>query len=112
MVDGAERRARNEQDGQFELLGKVPTFVFQSDDNNTIQGCVGAGLGYAFVPRLTLYVDDPAIRLVEVRPAPPPRVIGVAGSAKRRQPPSLPAFIHRVLETCGEIDRAMAGAAA
>jgi DNA-binding transcriptional LysR family regulator len=99
-------------DAVFELLGKVPTFVFQSDDNNTIQGCVGAGLGYAFVPRLTLHVDDPAIRLVEVRPAPPPRIIGMAWSARRRQPPSLPAFLHRVVETCAEIDRAMARAAA
>jgi DNA-binding transcriptional LysR family regulator len=99
-------------DAVIELLGKAPTFVFQSDDNNTIQGCVGAGLGYAFVPRLTLHVDDPAIRLVEVRPGPPPRVIGMAWSARRRQPPSLPAFLHRVVETCTEIDRAMTRAVA
>jgi DNA-binding transcriptional LysR family regulator len=99
-------------DSVFELLGRVPTFVFQSDDNNTIQGCVGAGLGYALVPRLTLHLDDPAIRIVEVRPAPQARLIGVAWSARRREPPSLPAFVHRVLETCGEIDRAMTGAVA
>ena len=99
-------------DAVFDLLGRIPEFVFQSDDNNTIQGCVGAGLGSAFVPRLTLHVDDPAIRLIEVRPAPPPRRIGVAWSARRRQPPSLPAFLHRVLETCTELDRAMAGAGA
>lgn len=99
-------------DAVFDLLGRIPDFVFQSDDNNTIQGCVGAGLGYAFVPRLTLYVDDPTIRLVAVRPSPPPRRIGVAWSTKRRQPPSLPAFLHRVQETCTELDRAMSEATA
>ena len=99
-------------DAVFELVGGQPTFVFQSDDNNTIQGCVGAGLGYALVPRLTLHVDDPAIRILELRPSPPARRIGVAWSSRRQQPPSLPAFIHRALETCAELDRAMEGSAA
>lgn len=100
------------QDAVVDLLGSVPDYVFRSDDNNTIQGCVGAGLGYALVPRLTLQVDDPAIRVLELRPAPPPRVIGVAWSASRREPPSLRAFLDRVLETCTAIDRAAVDAPA
>ena len=68
-------------DAVFESSAAKPSFVFQSDDNTTIQGCVGAGLGYALVPRLTVDVDDPAIRILELRPAPPARRIGVAWSS-------------------------------
>lgn len=100
------------QDSVADLLGSAPDYVFRSDDNNTIQGCVGAGLGYALVPRLTLQVDDPAIRILELRPAPPPRVIGMAWSARRSVPPSLRAFLDRVLETCRAIDEASSRAVA
>jgi DNA-binding transcriptional LysR family regulator len=80
--------------------GVVPDFVFQSDDNTTIQGCVGAGLGYALVPRLTIDAGDPAVRIVAIEPPPPPRLIGVAWSSERREPPSLAAFLACVHATC------------
>lgn len=80
--------------------GLEPRFVFQSDDNTTIQGCVGAGIGYALVPRLTIDLDDPAIRLVELDPVPPPRIITVAWSSDRREPPALDAFLACVEATC------------
>ncbi|MDP1804005.1 MAG: LysR family transcriptional regulator, partial [Acidimicrobiales bacterium] len=43
-----------------------PTFVFQSDDNTTIQSCVAAGLGVSLAPMLTIDLDDPTITTVEV----------------------------------------------
>lgn len=80
--------------------GLDPTFVFQSDDNTTIQGCVGAGIGFALVPRLTIDPDDPAVALVEIDPPVPPRVIGLGWSTERREPPALGAFLRCVQATC------------
>lgn len=92
--------------------GLEPRFIFQSDDNTTIQGCVGAGIGYALVPRLTVDLDDPAVALVALEPAPPPRVIAVAWSTDRREPPSLAAFLDCVETTCQNLASASEGRAA
>lgn len=98
---------------------REPRYVFQSDDNTTIQGCVGAGIGFALVPRLTLDLDDPTIRLVTLDPVPPPRIIAVAWSSERREPPALGAFLECVDATCkslafpghaGRVSRSSAGA--
>ena len=77
--------------GILEAMGRQPLYVFQSDDNTTIQGCVGAGLGYALVPRLAIDLDDPAVR----RGAPDPEPArGSSASRGRRsattRPPSAP----------------------
>jgi DNA-binding transcriptional LysR family regulator len=87
----------------FEALDLAPTFVFQSDDNTTIQGCVGAGLGYALVPRLTVTPGDPTVRLLAIDPAPPPRIISLAWPADRREPPSIAAFLASVQAVCDDI---------
>ena len=42
--------------------GAEPRIVFRSDDNGTVQGLVGAGIGVALVPRLTLQPTDGASR--------------------------------------------------
>lgn len=83
--------------------GVEPRYVFRSDDNTTIQGCVGAGLGYALVPQLTVDPGDPAVRIVRLHPAPPPRVIALAWSTERRQPAALEAFVACVRGTCDDL---------
>ena len=55
--------------GIFDRLAETPRFVFQSDDNSTIQGLVGAGVGYALVPLLTTEPDDPAVTFVPIDPS-------------------------------------------
>jgi DNA-binding transcriptional LysR family regulator len=84
----------------FEGLDAEPHFVFRSDDNTTLQGCVGAGLGYAVVPILTVDIADPATAIVPIEPAPPPRELGLAWHATRRRPPALDAFVDIVTEVC------------
>jgi DNA-binding transcriptional LysR family regulator len=95
----------------FEALELAPTFVFQSDDNTTIQGCVGAGLGYALVPLLTVAPGDPTVRLLAIEPAPPPRIISLAWPADRREPPSIAAFLASVQAVCDDIATEPAAAA-
>jgi DNA-binding transcriptional LysR family regulator len=89
--------------------GFEPRIVFRSDDNTTIQGCVGAELGYALMPLLAVDVDDPATRVVPFEPAVPPRVICIVWAADRRPPASIEPFLACVRETCSTIAAGWSG---
>ena len=86
-----QRRVRLEPRHPRARSGRQPLYVFQSDDNTTIQGCVGAGLGYALSPARHR-PDDPAVRVVRLDPEPraagPRRRVVVGAPATR--PPSAP----------------------
>jgi DNA-binding transcriptional LysR family regulator len=87
----------------FDGLDVDLNFVFRSDDNTTLQGCVGAGLGYAIVPLLTIDTADPAIAVVPLEPTPPARELGVAWHATRRRPPTLEPFVDIVGDVCAAL---------
>ena len=82
---------------------REPTFVFQSDDNSTIQGCVAAGLGVALAPLLTIDLDDPTTTIVEVEPPVLPRRLTVSWHSGRQPSRLLDAFVDATLEVCGRI---------
>ncbi len=86
--------------GEAHLLRKgiEPRIVFRSDDSGIVQGLVGAGVGYALVPRLTVDRSDPEIAMLDVRGI-PPREIGLAWHADRRLSPAATAFV----EVVGEV---------
>ena len=94
----------------FDGLDVELNFVFRSDDNTTLQGCVGAGLGYAIVPLLTIDVADPAVAVVPIEPTPPARELGIAWHATRRRPPVLDPFVAIVHDVCAGISTSMAAA--
>jgi len=96
-------------DGELDATFAELRVVFRSDDNTTIQGCVGAGLGYALVPLLAVDVDDPAVRVVALDPPAPPRVICMVWSADRRPPATLEPFLGCVAETCDRIAAGWSG---
>jgi len=81
----------------------TPTFVFESDDNTTIQGCVAAGLGIALGPMLTIDLADPTTTIVEVEPPVPPRLLTVSWHANRRPSALLDDFVEATLEVCARI---------
>ena len=85
--------------GEAHLLRKgiEPRIVFRSDDSGIVQGLVGAGVGYAFVPRLTVDQSDPEIAMLDVRGI-PPREIGLAWHADRKLSPAATAFVEVVEE--------------
>ncbi len=91
--------------GEAELaLGDAdPTYVFRSDDNTTVQGCVAAGVGVCLAPMLTIDLDDPTTRTVEVAPAVPPRTITVSWHADRRPSPLIEAFVEATAEICADV---------
>lgn len=80
--------------------GETPSFVFRSDDNPTIQGCVASGIGYWATPLLTVDTDDPAITVVPIEPAPDPRHIALAWPATRRSSPAVGDLVDVAEEVC------------
>jgi DNA-binding transcriptional LysR family regulator len=80
-----------------------PNFVFQSDDNTTIQSCVAAGLGISLAPMLTIDLTDPTTTIVEVDPPVPPRQLTVSWHEARRPSALLQAFVDTTVEVCDAI---------
>ena len=54
-------RSMDAIEASIRRAGREPNIVFRSDDNPTVQALVGAGVGIALVPRLTLLPTDPSV---------------------------------------------------
>ena len=80
--------------------GAEPRIVFRSDDNGTVQGLVGAGIGVALVPRLTLQPPDGTIEVVELGDLLPPRLVGIAWHRDRYRTPAARAFVETAQDLC------------
>lgn len=72
--------------------GATPSVVFRSDESAVVQGLVGAGLGHALVPRLTVDPRDRSVGVLPVRGI-PPREITLTWYADRTLSPGALAFI-------------------
>jgi DNA-binding transcriptional LysR family regulator len=90
-------------DDAFRQAPVVPTYVFRSDDNPTIQGLVGSGLAYAVLPLLTVDENDPNVAVIPIRPKPPPRRVGIAWHPDRVPAPSLLPFVESAVEICRDL---------
>ena len=88
--------------------GDDPRFVFRSDDNPTIQGCVASGIGYWATPLLTVDTDDPAVAIVPIEPAPDARHIALAWPASRRSSPAVAELVDAAVEVCREVEQRLA----
>ena len=73
--------------------GFEPNVAFESDDYQTVQGLVAAGVGVALIPELALSVvrDDIVIRALS--PTPPMRQVIAAAPAGARLVPAAPAML-------------------
>ena len=86
--------------------GVTPNFVFHSDDNGTVRGMAGVGIGIAMAPSLAV---EPDPRVV-IRPLAdtPPRVIGLAWQRDRYHSPAMRAFIETARDFCQSLAGALA----
>jgi DNA-binding transcriptional LysR family regulator len=73
--------------------GFEPRVSFQSDDYQTIQGLVGAGVGVALIPELALSVVREDIVIRALSPRPPARRVIAATAAGARLLPAAPAML-------------------
>ncbi len=73
--------------------GFEPNVAFESDDYQTVQGLVAAGVGVALIPELALSVVREDIAIRALSPAPPVRQVVAATPAGARLVPAAPAML-------------------
>jgi DNA-binding transcriptional LysR family regulator len=81
----------------FRAEGLEPRWAFRSNDNQTVQGLVAAGVGHAVVPRLTVDESDTRTAIVELGDLVAPRVIALGRHRDRYASPAARAFIDTAL---------------
>jgi len=81
----------------FRAARVEPNWAFRSNDNQTVQGLVAAGMGNAIVPLLTVETSDPRIVAVGLEGAVAPRVIALGRHRDRYAAPAARAFIETSL---------------
>jgi DNA-binding transcriptional LysR family regulator len=69
--------------GQLQAVGMDANVVLMSDYNEAVQGHAAAGLGVAFMPRLSVNYDDPRTAVIGLGDLIPPRQIAVAWHTER-----------------------------
>jgi DNA-binding transcriptional LysR family regulator len=85
--------------------GFEPRVAFESDDYQTVQGLVAAGVGVALIPQLALSAVRPDIRIRALHPRSPVRQVL---AASRRGAPVTPA-VATMLDTLREASRSLDG---
>ncbi len=73
--------------------GFEPNVSFESDDYQTVQGLVAAGVGVALIPELALSVVREDIVIRELSPRPPVRQVIAAAPSDARLSPATPAML-------------------
>lgn len=95
--------AMDHVEAQLSSTGRAPKIVFRSDNNGTVQGLVGAGVGLAVSPRLTVDEDDPSIAVIDLQGRIPARLIGLVWHADRHRSAAAEAFVETAVEVCRDL---------
>jgi DNA-binding transcriptional LysR family regulator len=103
MIGTRDPGCRQIIDEAFRQAPTSPSYVFRSDNHPTIHGLVGSGLAFAVLPMLAVDENDPKVAVIPIRPAPPPRRLGIAWHPDRRPPPALLPFIEAAAEVCRDL---------
>jgi DNA-binding transcriptional LysR family regulator len=104
-------RSRHQVDSHFRSRGLEPTYVFHSDENNTIHGLVAAGTGVALIPQLAVDEKDERVVALPLGPRVPPRTIALAWHRDRYRSPAAEAFVELARAVCAELEPAVPAAA-
>jgi DNA-binding transcriptional LysR family regulator len=95
--------AMDEVESRLAATGRAPNVVFRSDNNGTVQGLVGAGVGVTVAPLLTVDEDDPSVEVIDLQGRIDPRVIGLVWHADRHKSPAADAFVDSAIVVCREL---------
>ena len=102
--------AMDEVESRLASTGRAPNVVFRSDNNGTVQGLVGAGVGISVAPLLTVDEDDASVEVIDLQGRIPPRVIGLVWHRDRHRTPSAEAFAESAIAVCRELSATSAAA--
>jgi DNA-binding transcriptional LysR family regulator len=103
-------RATDEVESRLSAAGRQPNVVFRSDNNGTVQGLVGAGVGVSVAPLLTVDETDESIAVIDLQGRIPPRIIGLVWHRDRHRSPAAEAFVESAIVVCRELAREVAAA--
>jgi DNA-binding transcriptional LysR family regulator len=108
------RSCRNDHriEGQLRARGMAPNVVFRSDDNGTVQALVGAGVGAALMPRLTVDTTDPRTVAIDLATLFAPRLLGLVRHRDREPSAAADAFTSMAREIFADIQAASTPASA
>ncbi|MDQ3865994.1 MAG: LysR family transcriptional regulator [Actinomycetota bacterium] len=98
------RSDSEEAEARLRARGVEPKIVFRSDDNGTIHGLVGVGVGAAVIPSLAVVEDDPDTVSLALGGRIAPRLIGIAWHRDRYRSAAARAFIETARAVCDELD--------
>jgi molybdate transport repressor ModE-like protein len=90
---------------RLRLLGHPIDYVFQSDDNGTLQGLVVAGFGAALIPLLAYAPGDERVRVMRIEPELPRRVVAVVWHRDRHRSPAARAFVEIAQAVSADVER-------
>ena len=110
LVAFSRCRAMDAVESHLTSSGRAPTVVFRSDNNGTVQGLVGAGIGVSVAPLLTVEEEDPTTVVIDLGGRIPPRAIALAWHRDRHRSPAAEAFVETAVSVCGELAEAPAAA--
>jgi len=110
LVGFSRCRTMDIVESQLTSSGRSPNVVFRSDNNGTVQGLVGAGVGISVAPLLTVDEDDPSVTIIDLGGRIAPRVIGLAWHRDRHRSPAAEAFVETATAVCRELSDAAAAA--
>jgi DNA-binding transcriptional LysR family regulator len=97
-------------ESQLASTGRPLNVVFRSDNNGTVQGLVGAGVGVSVAPLLTVDVADPSVAVIDLQDRVPPRVIALVWHRDRHRSPAADAFVETAAAVCRELSAELAAA--
>ena len=97
-------------EAQLAATGRPLNVVFRSDNNGTVQGLVGAGVGVSVAPLLTVDEDDPSVAVIDLQGRVPPRVIVLIWHRDRHRSPAAVAFVETASAVCSELSAELAAA--
>jgi len=108
LIGFSRCRAMNAVEGHLSSSGRTPNVVFRSDNNGTVQGLVGAGVGVSVAPLLTVDEGDESVDVVDLAGRIPPRIIGLVWHRDRHRSAASEAFVQTASAVCGELSTAAA----
>ncbi|AIG79959.1 MULTISPECIES: LysR family transcriptional regulator [Amycolatopsis] len=101
-VDGLPGACRDILLDACGAAGFAPNHVVESEDYQTAQGFVAAGLGVALIPELGLGAPHPGVAIRKVRRPDPVRSIHAAVAAHAREHPAVRRFLGAIREGAGQ----------
>jgi len=86
--------------------GFEPRVAFESDDYQTVQGLVAAGVGVALIPQLALSVTREDVAIRALAPSPPVRGVLAVSPPAARLVPAAPAMLGALEAAAARLTRA------